>query len=154
MESKLEEKTTFEWPPLESGPEIFTNYMHKIGLSDKWGIGEVFGFDEDLLAFLPQPILSTILCYEGLKKTDERQLGSPENNGVVPFYQRQTGTLDNACGIIACLHSVLNKLDQVEVSEGSILDKFNQAAKGKTPEERATLLENANDFKAQHASMA
>ena len=46
----------FEWPPLESNPEIFTNYMRDIGMSKDWAIGEVFGFDEELLAFLPQPI--------------------------------------------------------------------------------------------------
>merc|ERR1719498_1693255 len=139
MESKPE---SFDWPPLESGPEIFTNYMHKIGMSDKYSIGEVYGFDEELLAFLPQPQLSTILCFEGLKKDEERQLGSEDNNNIVPYYQKQSGTLDNACGIIACLHSVLNKLGQVELVKDSILDKFDEATKGKTPQERATLLEN------------
>ena len=43
----------FEWPPLESNPEIFTQYMHNTGMSKDWAIGEVFGFDEELLAFLP-----------------------------------------------------------------------------------------------------
>ena len=45
-------KEVFSWPALESNPEIFTNYMYKVGLSEKWAIGEVFGFDEELLAFL------------------------------------------------------------------------------------------------------
>lgn len=51
--SDEEEKQQFNWPPLESNPEVFTEYLHKIGMSNKWAIGEVFGFDEELLAFLP-----------------------------------------------------------------------------------------------------
>jgi ubiquitin carboxyl-terminal hydrolase L3 len=43
----------FNWAALESNPEVFTEYMHKIGLSENLQIGEVFGFDEELLAFLP-----------------------------------------------------------------------------------------------------
>ena len=43
----------FKWPPLEGNPEIFSSYMKEIGVSDAWAIGEVFGFDEELLAFLP-----------------------------------------------------------------------------------------------------
>lgn len=46
-------KQSFEWPPLESNPDIFTTYMHSIGLGPETAVGEVFGFDEDLLAFLP-----------------------------------------------------------------------------------------------------
>ena len=48
-----EQKQNFNWPPLESNPEVFTDYLQKIGLSNQWAIGEVFGFDEELLAFLP-----------------------------------------------------------------------------------------------------
>lgn len=43
----------FEWPPLESNPEIFTEYMHKMGLPEQWAISEVYGFEEDLLAMVP-----------------------------------------------------------------------------------------------------
>ena len=53
---------TFHWPPLESNPEVFTTYMQSIGLANTWAIGEVFGFDEELLAFLPQPILAVIVA--------------------------------------------------------------------------------------------
>ena len=31
-----EEQKTFSWPPLESNPEIFTKYMHDVGLSKDW----------------------------------------------------------------------------------------------------------------------
>ena len=65
-----EDKPKFKWPPLESNPEIFTKYMHNIGLPNTWAIGEVFGFDEELLAFLPQPIIGIVVAIERLKKRD------------------------------------------------------------------------------------
>lgn len=58
----------FKWPPLESNPEVFTDYLHKIGLDPSVAVGEVFGFDEELLAFLPQPIFAVILNVEILNK--------------------------------------------------------------------------------------
>ena len=46
-------KETFNWPPLEGDPEIFSNYLYKLGMSKEWKIAECFGLDEELLAFLP-----------------------------------------------------------------------------------------------------
>ena len=60
---------------------------------------------------------------------------------------KQSGTLDNACGIIACLHAALNNLDNVTLTPDSILDKFYQANKDKNPAERCAALENDQAFK-------
>ena len=44
----------FHWPPLEGNPEIFTEYMAKGGLdTTKFAFNEIFGFEEDLLGFIP-----------------------------------------------------------------------------------------------------
>jgi ubiquitin carboxyl-terminal hydrolase L3 len=144
----------FNWPPLESNPEVFTKYMHTIGMSPEWGVGEVFGFDEDLLAFLPQPIIGVIVAIERTEKAEDRARGSVDNNSIVPYYMKQTAELDNACGIIACLHACLNNLDKVSLTEGSILQNYQHATQNMSPEERAAHLEGANDFKEQHASAA
>ena len=85
--------------------------MQKIGLPESWAIGEVFGFDEDLLAFLPQPVIGVIVNIERLKKEEDKAKGSADDHSAVPFYMKQSGTLDNACGIIACLHASLNNLE-------------------------------------------
>lgn len=76
----------FEWPPLESNPEIFTKYMHDVGMSKDWAIGEVFGFDEELLAFLPQPIIGVIVNMERLKKEEDVAKGSEGDVNKVPYY--------------------------------------------------------------------
>ena len=81
--------STFSWPPLESNPEIFTEYMHAVGLPTSWAFGEVFGFDEELLAFIPQPVVGVIANVERLKKQEDKARGSVET--PVDFYMRQTG---------------------------------------------------------------
>mmetsp|Transcript_5504 Transcript_5504/g.8385 ORF Transcript_5504/g.8385 Transcript_5504/m.8385 type:complete len:194 (-) Transcript_5504:146-727(-) len=104
--------------------------------------------------FLPQPVIGVIVAIERLHKDDDRQQGSEDNNNIVPYYMKQTSELDNACGIIACLHACLNNLDKVELEAGSILEKFCKDVKELSPADRATHLENATDFKSQHASAA
>lgn len=144
--------STFEWPPLESNPEVFSKYLHNLGMSDKWGIGEVYGFDEDLLAFLPQPVLGVILNVEILKREEDKSRGSEDT--CVDYYMNQSGTLDNACGIIACLHATLNNLDNIDLSPDSILHNFYTSTKDMSPVERASFLENDNAFKTQHSVAA
>merc|ERR1712013_90627 len=152
--TRMEEQKQFDWPPLESNPEVFTEYMKKIGMKDTNAIGEVFGFDEDLLGFLPQPIHATIVCYERLKKDEDKELGSEENNGLVKYYMKQTGTLDNACGIIACIHAALNTSVEADFAEDSILGKFWADMKDKSPAERCSALEGADEFKQVHKGFA
>lgn len=146
------QKQNFHWPPLESNPDIFTAYLHKIGLSSSTAVGEVFGFDEELLAFLPQPIHAVIVNMKRLKKDEDRSRGDKSNVGMVDFYMKQTGTLDNACGIIAAIHCVLNS--EVEIATDSVLGKFKTSTKNMTPMERCIALENNVDFKEAHIKSA
>lgn len=155
MCGKMSNDGEFAWPPLESNPEVFSAYMKKVGLPTTYDIGEVFGFDEELLAFLPQPVHATIVCYERLiKKSEDRQLGSENDIDKVMYYMKQTGTLDNACGIIACIHAILNSVASLEVTPDSILGRFLSAGKIASPMERCTLLENNNEFKIVHKGFA
>ena len=106
----MESESPFEWPPLESNPEVFTTYLHSVGLPSDWIVNECFGLDEDCLAFAPKPTIAVIATFESKDSGASKQLGDTETS--VPFYMKQTGKLDNACGVIACIHSVFNNLDK------------------------------------------
>lgn len=153
---KDEEAKKFSWPPLESNPEVFTSYLHSIGLPPTFAIGEVFGFDEDLLAFLPQPVLGVIVCYERLiAKSDyrEQDKGSADDYDKVTYYMHQSKKLDNACGIIVCLQAIFN-CSAIEVDKSSLLGKFQQRTLKSTPQERCEELENDTDFQTIHKTYA
>ena len=62
----------------------------------------------------------------------------------------QSDQLDNACGLIACLHSIGCNGDQSLVKPQSILGNYFQAAQTATPAQRAQLLEGNAQFLATH----
>eukprot|EP00354_Favella_ehrenbergii_P011262 CAMPEP_0170455272 /NCGR_PEP_ID=MMETSP0123-20130129/3292_1 /TAXON_ID=182087 /ORGANISM="Favella ehrenbergii, Strain Fehren 1" /LENGTH=121 /DNA_ID=CAMNT_0010718355 /DNA_START=36 /DNA_END=401 /DNA_ORIENTATION=- len=119
----VDNQEPFNWPPLESNPDIFANYMHSAGLPARWTFGEIYGFEEDLLAFIPQPCLAVIINAEFLKKQEDRARG--DLAVANDYYMKQTGVLDNACGVIACIHAILNNLgegdNKIKLEEGKPL---------------------------------
>merc|ERR1711904_732615 len=91
-----------------------------------------------------------IVNMQRLKKDEDKARGSPDDLSKVSFYMKQSGQLDNACGIIACLHGALNT--PTEIMPDSILGKFKASTASMTPEERCTALEKDEAFKQQHAA--
>ena len=145
----------YQWPPLEGNPDIFMNYLSKGGFdSSKFAFNEIFGFEQDLLAFVPQPRYGVIICAERLKKAEDKERGDPAVE--CDFYMDQSGTLDNACGIIAALHVIYNNLgdDKITLQDDKFLKKFHTQAQGKTSAEIASAMENYQEFKEQHAAAA
>jgi ubiquitin carboxyl-terminal hydrolase L3 len=144
---------SFEWPALEGNPEIFTEYMRQTGMSSSWAFGEVFGFDEELLAFLPSPIMAVIANVERIEKLGDKSRGDPAID--MPFYMKQTDKLDNACGIIACLHALYNNPAVVsDLADGSILANHLTSVLGLSPEARAAALESNTAMQAVHRERA
>ena len=158
MEGPAQEQTgenaEYHWPALESNPEVFTNYMSRLGMSSEWHICEVFGLDDDCLGFVPQPCLGAIVTFERTENRDDGKPGDGTTSNVVPFYMKQTGTLDNACGIVACLHAIMNHNEDIPLNTDSILDKFYKDTKDLTAEQRASYLEAFTDFKEAHKESA
>lgn len=150
MESNKEEKTVFKWPPLESDPEIFTDYALKVGLPKNYAFDELFGLDEEILLTIPPPVISVIVNLQRGKNKREIDESKRVKYEEVPFYMHQSSELDNACGLIAALHSIGSNLNDIVLDGNSILGKFFDQAKDKQPKERATLLENMKEFKEAH----
>ncbi|KAJ8960754.1 hypothetical protein NQ318_020047 [Aromia moschata] len=134
--------------PLESNPAVMNKLIHLLGVPENWNIVDVYGLDNDALAWVPRPALALILLfpcsekfYEHAKEESEAlkekgQVISPEL-----FYMKQY--VSNACGTIAVIHSIANNVDSLELKDG-IFKNLLEEAKGKTPEERGEMLAQAN----------
>jgi ubiquitin carboxyl-terminal hydrolase L3 len=95
--------------PLESNPEVFTQFGRKLGLSPLLSFTDIYSLDDpDLLSFLPRPMQAVILLfpvtteYESFK--DAEPVEKPDMREVVWMKQ----IVKNACGLYALLHALLN----------------------------------------------
>jgi ubiquitin carboxyl-terminal hydrolase L3 len=144
---EVEVKEVFNWPPLESDPEIFTSYLSKLGLSNDYKFDEVFSLDDEIVnMFQETNPLAVIVNYERSKVPKNIS----QDTISAPFFMHQNGKLDNACGVIAALHSVGNNLDSIKLHENSILSSFFIENKNKSPEEIAINLQNNTLFQECH----
>ena len=111
----------FQWPPIESNPEVFQSYLNELGLPEGYGFTELFGFDAELLAMVPTPVQAVIVNME------ELAVDQPEKPAAqASWFMKQIDALDNACGIIACLHAVMNTpaiRDQMQGKLGTIYEE-------------------------------
>ena len=132
----------YDWPPLESDPEIFTDYMASVGLPANWSFSELYGIaDEEMLNWIPQPRIAVILNAQYKVKRSERPQGSLDTQ--CSYYMKQTAELDNACGVVACLHAIYNNVsaDKITLDPESVLGKFFGSIRDASPADRATALE-------------
>lgn len=138
------------WLALESNPEVLTEYIHSLGASSAWSLTDVWGLDDDMLNFIPQPCAALILLFP-LKNQSGENLGEPVDQESV-FFMKQT--IRNACGTIGLLHALANNQHQIDVEPDSPLEAFLTASKGKKPDEIAKILEESTDIQAIHEKYA
>jgi hypothetical protein len=97
--------------PLESNPDVFTELIHKLGVSETLCFQDVLSLDDDLLEFLPRPAYALVLVFPSTEAYEKRMDEASETwsasgcgEDVVFFKQ----TINNACGLYALLHAVCN----------------------------------------------
>ncbi|KAK5632443.1 hypothetical protein RRF57_008157 [Xylaria bambusicola] len=103
--------------PLESNPELFTELIHKLGVSKRLAFHDLLTLspsDTELLSFIPRPALALVLVipapdgYAARLRVEEKDIPlhdkSGEEEDVMFYYQ----TIGNACGLYAILHAVSN----------------------------------------------
>ncbi|XP_053659946.1 ubiquitin carboxyl-terminal hydrolase-like [Anopheles marshallii] len=146
------------WLPLESNPELLSNYMVKLGVSPLWSVVDIYGIDDEILDMVPKPVKSLIFLFPCSKAHEEFRAKESEelhNKGVEHpkslFYTRQF--VRNACGTIAVIHAILNNSD-IEIEQDSVLQKYFDSAKDLSPEERGDLLHKNVELKAIHEENA
>ena len=127
-------------------------FLHNLGMPKSWAMTDVYGLDEPLLAMLPQPVVALLLLFPINEKYEEylKTLKFDKVPDSV-YYMKQT--ISNACGTVAMIHSVANTMDQVNLESGHLKD-FLEATKAKTPEERATELEENAKICEVHDNIA
>ncbi|KAJ7077899.1 hypothetical protein B0H15DRAFT_861344 [Mycena belliarum] len=146
------------WIPLESNPEVLNSWSTKAGLVPRAQFNDVFGLDKELLAMVPQPVKAVVLLFpvspesETRRKAEDEEIlrkGQPELDPTI-FWIKQT--ISNACGTMGLIHAIANS--DVTLVPESPLSKFIDQCTGKTPEERAKLLETTPLFADIHAQAA
>eukprot|EP00300_Choanocystis_sp_HF-7_P041911 c8688_g1_i2.p2 GENE.c8688_g1_i2~~c8688_g1_i2.p2 ORF type:complete len:223 (+),score=42.61 c8688_g1_i2:49-717(+) len=138
------------WKALESNPDVMNQWSHSVGLPESLCWSDIFGFDEDLLAMVPQPSHAVILLRpSGLVKT-ERPTYSGDKK---PWYMTQTDDLGNACGTIAMVHAMANHLDAIPVGPGALRD-FVAAAEPLGKDERGTAFDANEPVRTLHNACA
>lgn len=146
--------------PLENNPVIFTDLIHRLGVSKKLSFHDVYSItDPDLLAFVPRPAHALIFIspgdvyYRVHGRSDPREItydGKEDNEPVVWFKQ----TIGNACGLIALLHAVCNGPARDFMEEGSLMDKLLKQALPLGVEERAKALYDSTELEEAHMAFA
>jgi len=147
------------WLPLEANPEVMNQFVQGLGFPGDAGFYDVYGFDDDLLAMVPTPVLAVLLLFpispesEAANLVEQQRIA--ENGQTVSekvYFLKQT--VGNACGTIGLLHSIGNNLSQLELAEGSYLQRFFKSTASMSPLERATFLENDTELEGAHSLAA
>ncbi|TWU75174.1 ubiquitinyl hydrolase 1 [Metarhizium rileyi] len=147
--------------PLEANPELMTNLIHKLGVSQALQLHDVYSLtDPDMLAFIPRPALALLLVfpvsatYESHRMAEDNTVdeykGTGEQEPVIWWKQ----TIRNACGMMGLLHAVSNGPARNLVEQGTTLDELLKKSIPLPPRERASLLEKTPAVAAAHKEAA
>ncbi|KAF9432631.1 Ubiquitin carboxyl-terminal hydrolase isozyme L3 [Entomortierella beljakovae] len=155
-------KKKIRWLPLESNPEVLDKYVRDLGVPAPWRYTDVLGLDEELLAFVPQPVHAVILLfpitpkYEEYCKEEEKRINQEGQvvSSKIVFYPQ---TISNACGTMGVIHSIANNWAHggiLKLNEGGIMDKFLKKTIDLTPAERVEVLEQDTSLASVHENHA
>ncbi|EJD54514.1 cysteine proteinase [Auricularia subglabra TFB-10046 SS5] len=138
--------------PLEANPDSFNKLAADFGLDTaSVCFHDVLGFDDELLALIPQPVKAVVLLYPGFKNTMYREQqdvqGSVDRASLVHFRQ----LVMNQCGTMALLHCLANTPD-LPLRDGPIKQLFANC-KGIPMDDAAAKLDES-DISALHTAAA
>lgn len=146
-----------KWLPLESNPEVITQFIRKMGIADVECV-DVYGFDDELLQFLPSPCYALILCFPSYEKV--HKLMAPvyekleKEGATVPdnvFFMKQK--ISNACGTFALFHSLANNANNIDLGNSSFR-RWLDEAKELDVDERSDFLAGSDHLAKAHEECA
>ncbi len=147
--------------PLENNPEVFTDLVHRLGVSSKLGFYDIYSIDEpELLAFIPRPVHALIFIapadvYHRVRAKDggSKELTydeSGEGEPVMWFKQ----TIGHSCGLMALIHSIGNGPAKQFILEDSLIDRLLKEAIPLKPLPRASVLYDSVELEKAHMGSA
>ncbi|CAH8501495.1 unnamed protein product [Schistosoma turkestanicum] len=126
--------------------------MTKLGVVEgSWQFVDVFSLDNDMLAFIPEPVLSLLFLYPIESAIENASLGIEDNSSKVILIKQTVG---NACGTIALLHALANNKQNLSIKDDSFLSKVLDGFEDKTPAERGVIVENKKELSVLHEKSA
>ncbi|EGD89169.1 hypothetical protein H112_02775 [Trichophyton rubrum D6] len=132
--------------PLESDPSIFTDLMHKLGVSTSYAFLDVWSLEDTI--DIPRPVLALLLilpsCPEYEKSLVTHKDCDASNKEVIWMKQ----TINNACGLYGILHAVCNTPGIID--DGSVLHRLIQPASS----DRNAFLEDSKEVEELYQEAA
>lgn len=139
------------WVALESNPEMFNGFAREVGMSNKWEFVDVFGVDPELLTMVPPGAVAVTLLFQSspnaskAKEEQHKQISSAGQKVDKDLkYIRQY--VRNACGTIACIHSLANNQKALDIKPDSPIGRYLAKIEGKSPDEGGEMLADATEL--------
>ncbi|KAI3328113.1 ubiquitin carboxyl-terminal hydrolase, family 1 [Xylariaceae sp. AK1471] len=147
--------------PLESNPSLFTQLIHKLGVSAALSFHDVWSLDDpELLSLVPRPVLAFIIVFPTTSDYEDRLAKENalrenyalhgESKDAIWFKQ----TINNACGLYGILHAVANGRARDFMEPGSHLSRLLEKYASLDPDEFAVVLENDAELELKYNSVA
>ncbi|ANZ76818.1 BA75_03669T0 [Komagataella pastoris] len=112
--------------PLESNPEIFSNFGTQLGLIPRYAFYDIFSLDSEMLSLYPRPNDGVILLFPVTREYEEfKAKETPSRDVNVNWYKQK---VKNACGLYALLHILTNlSKDHLQQDQNNILDRYEKS---------------------------
>lgn len=150
------------WFPLESNPEVMSEYVARLGWPvDQFAFVDVLSIEEWALSeeLVPRPVLATLLLFpvkEASEKHREEESARIAAEGQhVParvYFTKQI--VGNACGTIGLLHALANvstlRGGPIEIDPSAFFARFITRTADMTPDERAVALQEDDEVEVAH----
>ncbi|CDR41920.1 CYFA0S08e01596g1_1 [Cyberlindnera fabianii] len=131
--------------PLESNPEVFTAFAHKLGLKASFAFHDVYSItDKDLLSFIPRPCEALICLFPITEEYEKVRLQEESTRKDVHNVTWFKQTVKNACGLFALLNSISN-LSQDSYEPDSRIIQF-KAVENDVPKIEALINEMNKEY--------
>lgn len=152
-----EASSTKQWLPLEANPDVLNQYISGLGVPEHVAeFTDVYGLDDELLEWVPKPVLAVLFLFPLGDDRDEEIAGTSEIDFREPsdkvYFLKQT--VGNACGTVGILHAIGNAVAEIQLAEGSFFDKFFKSTANMNPIERAMFLEKDKEMENAHSAAA